>query len=215
MKEFSKKYYDLLVGEYAGINLTRITDYEEFYTKQIIDSIGPVDQCDSFLKSIKTNGVMVDVGFGGGFPILPMAKKFSSIKFIGIETRNKKVNVVSEIASKLGLKNVYLHHSRIENVLIDKKVTITFKAVGKVNDFLSKLNCTQKCQVYFYKGPNFYELEKEQIVEAQKNWTMIEEKEIAVQGVEKRYLIGFENKTNLKIKDNKKLNNLVKLSALN
>jgi 16S rRNA (guanine527-N7)-methyltransferase len=214
MKDFSKKYYDLLVGEYSGINLTRITDYDEFYTKQIIDSIGPVEQSETFLKSLKRNGVMVDVGFGGGFPILPMAKKFPNLEFVGIETRNKKVTVVSEIADKLNLKNIYLHHSRIENVLIDREVTITFKAVGKVNDFLSKLNCTKKCQVFFYKGPNFYELEKDQIGEAIKNWDMIEEKEINVQGVEKRYLIGFENKTIIKEITNKRFNNLVKLSVL-
>lgn len=214
MNEFAKKYYDLLLGEYAGINLTRITDYNEFLNKQIIDSIGPVEQSEVFSRSLKQNGVMVDVGFGGGFPILPMAKKFNQYKFIGIETRNKKVTVVSEIAERLGLENVLLHHSRIENVLIDIEVTITFKAVGKVNDFLSKLNCTKRCQVFFYKGPNFYEFEKDQIKEAQNNWTIIEEKEISIEGVEKRYLVGFENKTNLKEKENKKLNNLVKLSGL-
>jgi 16S rRNA (guanine527-N7)-methyltransferase len=214
VKNFSKKYYELLIGEFSGINLTRITDYDEFYTKQILDSIEPINQSSVFKTSLDNNKIMVDVGFGGGFPILPMAKTYADYKFIGIETRNKKVKVVDQIASALGLNNVYLHHSRIENVLVDQEVTVTFKAVGKVYDFLSKLNCTKKCQVFFYKGPNFYDLEADQILLAREGWDIIEEKEISLEGVEKRYLIGFENKNVLHGTENKTLINLVKLSEL-
>ena len=41
MKEFSQKYLDLLTGPYKDINLTRITEFEEFHDKQIVDSILP------------------------------------------------------------------------------------------------------------------------------------------------------------------------------
>lgn len=214
MQDFTKKYYDLLTGEFAGINLTRITDYDEFYNKQILDSIEPLKQSNAFAKSLDKNGILVDVGFGGGFPILPLAELNKDKKFIGIETRNKKVVTVGKIADSLGLKNVSLQHSRIENVIINRPVTITLKAVGKVFDFLSKINSNSKCQVFFYKGPNYYDFEAAQIKEAKKEWNIIEEKEIELQGVEKRYIIGFENKNVPCGTMNIRGNDLVKLSDL-
>lgn len=214
IEEFTKNYYDLLTGEYAGINLTRIVNYEEFETKQIQDSIQPYYQSEIFKQSIEKHGLHVDVGFGGGFPILPLARILPEINFVGVETRGKKAKVVGEIAEKLHLNNVSLIHERIENILIDKPCTISLKAVGKVYDFLSRINSTENVQVFFYKGPNFYEFEKEQIKMSENDWRIIEEKEIWLQGVEKRYIIGFENKKVLRGTENKKLKNLVKLSEL-
>lgn len=194
MKDFSKSYYDLLVGEYKGINLTRITDYEEFYNKQILDSVEPLKHSSIFTKEIESSEIYIDIGFGGGFPILPLAHKLPNKKFLGIETRGKKVKVVGEIAQKLGLNNVSLLHERIENVLIDIPAVCSLKAVGKVDDFLGRINCPYRTTVFFYKGPNFYELEKESLKNISKTWRIIEEKEINIPGTEKRYLIGFEPK---------------------
>lgn len=212
MEKFAKAYYDLLNGEYAGINLTRITDYEEFYHKQILDSIIPLEKSDVFFKSLGSCNHLIDIGFGGGFPILPLAFLHPNIKFTGIETRGKKVKVVSEIAEKLGLQNVKLIHARIENVLIDVPSICTLKAVGKVNDFLNKINTNQKLQVYFYKGPNFYSIEENQLKESKKDWSIVEECDLEVLGTERRILIGFEN---INVPHGTgKVNNLVKLSEL-
>lgn len=194
LKSFAQKYYELLTGEYKGINLTRIIDFEEFYNKQILDSIEPLVQSPSFEKKIKKAGTYIDIGFGGGFPILPLAFCMPDIKFVGIETRGKKVRVVSEIAEKLGLKNVVLHHERIENVFIDVDAVCSLKAVGKVDDFLFRINCPHRTTVFFYKGPNYYELEKDSIIKAKQQWDVVEETEINIPNTEKRYLIGFEPK---------------------
>lgn len=212
MDDFSKIYFDLLNGEYSGINLTRINDYDDFYNKQILDSILPLTQSNFFVECINRNEYIVDVGFGGGFPILPLAHKCKNNKFIGIETRAKKVKVVGEIANKLNLENVKLYHSRIENIFFDFDCTVTFKAVGKVYDFLSKLKTNSKLTVFFYKGPGFYELEKDQIDLSQKDWEIVLEDELNVPGTEKRYLIGFQNKNVLRGTNDSK--QLVKLSDI-
>lgn len=212
MKEFARQYFDLLTGEYAGINLTRIIDFPDFYNKQVLDSIYPFEQSTIFSEAIKNCEKVIDVGFGGGFPIIPLAKLLPAQKFLGVETRGKKAKVVGEISEKLGVNNTSFLHERIENVLIDVDAVVTFKAVGMVWDFLSKINSTKKIKVFFYKGPNFYTLEKDQLVEALKHWNVVEEKEIQLDGVEGRYLIGFENK-NVPCGTNK-TNNLVKVSSI-
>lgn len=195
MKQFASEYFNLLNGEFAGINLTRINTFDEFYNKQILDSILPLKQSNEFSDSLLKNELVIDVGFGGGFPILPLAKMCPNNMFIGIETRKKKADVVRKIAQKLNITNVLLFHSRIENVLIDVNCTVTFKAVGKVNDFLGKLNTNKSIDVYFYKGPGYYEIEREQIVEAGKDWFNFCDDQIDIPGTDKRIIVGFKNKS--------------------
>lgn len=211
-QDFSRKYFELLTNEYKGINLTRINEFNEFEEKQIIDSVKPYDVSEKFKSLINKCGLMVDIGFGGGFPILPMANLLPNVSFIGVETRNKKVKVVGEIADHLGLKNVKLVHSRIENFYIDKECVCTLKAVGKVNDFLSRISTDKEIYVFFYKGPNFYDIEKDEIEKTKQNWDIIEEREIDVPGTDKRFLIGFKNKNVLRGTND--IKQLVKLSSI-
>jgi 16S rRNA (guanine527-N7)-methyltransferase len=193
MKEFAKKYLDLLTGEFAGINLTRITSPEEFYQKQIIDSVLPETESKVFKNCLEKTKLMVDVGFGGGFPILPLAFTNPDKKFIGFEARAKKAQVVQKIANALGLKNATLKHQRLETVDFDVDTMITFKGVGKVSDYLPLLRTNKTLYVFFYKGPNFYELEDiEEMIE--ENWELIEEKSYDVPGTEGRILLGFKNR---------------------
>lgn len=192
MKEFSQKYLDLLTGEFAGINLTRIDSPEEFYHKQILDSVLPQEQSEVFAKALDKTKIMVDIGFGGGFPVLPMAFKNPDKKFFGFDARAKKAQVVSKIAERLGLKNVKLMHQRFEEVLFDRDVVVTFKAVGKVADLLPLFKTSKTLYVFFYKGPNFYELED--IEALMDDWEVIEEISYDVEGTEGRLLLGFKNK---------------------
>ncbi len=209
MENFSKKYLELLTGEFAGINLTRITSEDEFFQKQIIDSILPLEKSKLFKNELIKAKYLVDIGFGGGFPIIPLAHVLPEIKCIGLEARSKKAEVVTKIAERLEIKNAKLLHLRFEEVLFDKPVVITFKAVGKVADFLPLINATTKIHVYFYKGPNFSELEE--IESLEKTWELVEEITYDVPGTEGRTLLGFKNKNVLRGTNN---NKLIKFSEL-
>ncbi len=212
MKEFAKKYHDLLTGEYKGINLTRITTFDEFYQKQIVDSVLPLEVSNVFKKSIESTKVVVDIGFGGGFPILPLAYLYPDKKFVGFEARAKKAKVVQEIAEKLGLKNVKCYHHRVETVNIDVPVVITFKAVGTIEKFLPLIKYREQTTVFFYKGPSFYELEELEPVE--KKWKVVEELFYDLEGTDGRTLIGLKNKTVPRGTLKKEIKNLVNLSQL-
>jgi len=193
MKEFSEKYLNLLTGEFAGLNLTRIESPEEFYQKQIIDSILPLTESKVFKNALETTKLLVDVGFGGGFPILPLAFTNPDKKFIGFDARAKKAHAVQKIANSLGLTNATLKHQRVQTVDFDMDAVITFKAVGKVSEYLPLLRTNKTLYVFFYKGPNFYELEDiEDMLES--NWELIEEKSYDVPGTEGRVLLGFKNR---------------------
>ena len=192
MESFSQKYLEFLNTELKGLNLTRITDPEEFHNKQILDSIVPLNEVAIFKEKIEKAGVVVDVGFGGGFPILPLAYKYPQFKYVGIEARRKKSDAVNLIAQRMGLDNVRTNHLRLEDMLIDVPVVVCLKAVGTVEDYLSKINTSCDVEVFFYKGPNFQELES--LDKVLKDWEIIENKEFSIPGTVGRMLIGFKNK---------------------
>lgn len=193
MLDFSIRYLHVLKTKLAGLNLTNILDPDEFYHKQILDSINPYLQSTLFKAELKKRGVLVDVGFGGGFPILPLAKLLPEVKFVGVESRRKKAEAVTLLAEELGLSNVKLVHSRLENFLFDRPACITFKAVGTVQDYLPGIQATSNdLMVFFYKGPSFMELEGGSLEKLSKSWQLIENQDIEVPGTQQRYLVSFK-----------------------
>jgi 16S rRNA (guanine527-N7)-methyltransferase len=191
MLDFSIHYLHILKTKLAGLNLTKILEPDEFYNKQILDSINPYLQSPLFQEQVQRTKVVVDVGFGGGFPILPLAKLLPAVKFIGVETRRKKVDAVKLIAEELKITNVELVHARVEEFLIDKPAVVTFKAVGTVADYLPAIQATQKdVHVFFYKGPSFHELEGESLKKLT-NWKILKDEPISVPGTEQRHLVSF------------------------
>jgi 16S rRNA (guanine527-N7)-methyltransferase len=191
MLDFSIRYLHVLKTKLAGLNLTNILDPDEFFHKQILDSINPYLQSEFFKAQVNKNKLVVDVGFGGGFPILPLAKLLPDVQFVGVESRRKKAEAVTLIAEDLGLTNVKLVHSRLEDFLFDRPCTITFKAVGTVQDYLPIINHTHDVSVFFYKGPNFLELEGPHLNKLEKNWRLMVNQEINVPGTQQRFLVSF------------------------
>ncbi|EQC43389.1 16S rRNA (guanine(527)-N(7))-methyltransferase RsmG [Bacteriovorax sp. Seq25_V] len=215
--EFCTKYLDLVNGEYAGINLTRINSYEDFYNKQYRDSIIPFEESKILEKIYKNTKIHIDVGFGGGFPLLPMAYHNPDKKYLGFEARGKKAKVVGEIAQKMGINNVKTYHQRYENVYLDQDCLVSFKAVSTVENLLPGIITDKTVHVLFYKGPNFYELEDLDWLGNQ--WEIVEEKLIDIPGTEGRMVIVLKNKTVLRgtmIRDftRNKNKNIVSLSKL-
>lgn len=59
---------------------------------------------------------VLDVGCGGGFPGIPLAVFYPDVQFTLIDSIGKKIRVVQEIATALGLDNVRAEHSRVEQL---------------------------------------------------------------------------------------------------
>ncbi len=59
---------------------------------------------------------LLDLGTGGGFPGIPLAIFFPETQFVLVDGTGKKIKVVQEVATALGLKNVTAIHSRAEDL---------------------------------------------------------------------------------------------------
>lgn len=209
MREFCKKYLEILETEFKGLNLTRITDPEEFYNKQVLDSLLPLENSEVFLTALEERGILVDVGFGGGFPLLPIAYKYPQFQCVGFDSRRKKVDAVRRMGEMFHMEQLKVFHKRLEDIYFDKSAVLTFKAVGKIADLLPMISTDQELYVFFYKGPNYSELE--QFDSVLKDWELIEEKSVNIPGTEGRVLLGFKKKGNVSPLMEK---SLVKLSSL-
>jgi len=193
MLNFSTRYLQILNTKLKGLNLTKILDPDEFYNKQILDSIYPYQQSAYFKEQVEKYRIVVDVGFGGGFPILPLAHLLPHIQFVGVETRRKKVDAVKLLAEDLGLNNVKLVHSRLEDFFFNKEAVITFKAVGRIGNYLPIIHHNKNVSVFFYKGPSFFDLESKDLETVKNDWLLHPISELEVPNTEKRILVPFSN----------------------
>src|SRR5690606_11664359 len=78
---------------------------------------------------------IMDVGTGGGFPLIPLAIMFPNVSFYGIDVIAKKIKVVNEIANALKLKNLKAEQKRAENVEQSFDFIIS-RAVTNMPDFV-------------------------------------------------------------------------------
>ena len=93
------------------VNLTAITDEDDFITKHFIDSVS----CAVFDELVNADTV-IDVGAGAGFPGVPLSLVFPDKQFLLIDSTGKKIKILKEIADALELPNVKLVQSRAEDL---------------------------------------------------------------------------------------------------
>lgn len=59
---------------------------------------------------------ILDIGIGGGFPLLPLAIMMPEAQFVGVDAVRKKVDAVEEMVRELELKNVQVLPARAEEL---------------------------------------------------------------------------------------------------
>ena len=112
------------------INVISRKDIEHLYERHILHSLA-IAKVIQFKKGTK----IMDVGTGGGFPGIPLAILFPEVDFLLVDSIGKKIKVVNEVASAIGLQNLRALHSRAEGV--DEKFDfVVSRAVTTLPDFM-------------------------------------------------------------------------------
>ena len=114
----------------AKINVISRKDIDELYARHILHSLGIVK-----ILEFKPGSRIMDVGTGGGFPGIPLAIMHPEVDFYLIDVIAKKIKVVNEVATALGLKNVKAEQKRAELVK-DNFDFIVSRAVTNMPDFV-------------------------------------------------------------------------------
>lgn len=93
------------------INVISRKDLDNFYERHVLHSLGIAK-----VYAFKPGTTVLDVGTGGGFPGIPLAILFPETTFVLVDSIGKKIKVVNEVASALGLTNIQAFHQRAEEV---------------------------------------------------------------------------------------------------
>lgn len=158
------KALDVLYADWnSKINVISRKDIDELYLKHVLHSLA-IAKFIHFSEGTK----ILDVGTGGGFPGIPLAIMFPQCQFHLVDSINKKLTVVNEVAKAIGLENVKTTHSRVEAIsdtydfIVSRAVTAMPEFVKWVKHKVSKKqNNTLKNGVLYLKGGDLTEELKE------------------------------------------------------
>ncbi len=141
-----ERYMELIIEWNEKVNLTAITERDEFIKKHFIDSL-----CCLPHDEFKQAETVIDVGTGAGFPGMPLAIMCPDKKFLLIDSLNKRIKILNEIISELGLKNVEAIHGRAEELARNKLYREQFDiCVSRAVSRLSVLS--EYCLPFVKKG---------------------------------------------------------------
>lgn len=123
-----RAHFDRLGELYAHwnerVNLISRKDFEHLYERHALHSLG-IAKVVQFKKGTR----IVDVGTGGGFPLVPLAIMFPQCTFHGIDGVGKKINAVKGVVDGLGITNCTIEQVRSEDhkgrydVIVGRAVT--------------------------------------------------------------------------------------------
>lgn len=115
LTEEQQRRFDALGALYAEwnakINVVSRKDIDELYVRHVLHSLAIAKVC-----TFEAGARVCDIGCGGGFPTVPLAILFPEVEFTAVDSIGKKITVVREVASALGLTNVTPVNARIEAV---------------------------------------------------------------------------------------------------
>ena len=113
------------------INVISRKDIDSLYLKHVLHSLSI-----AALFDFQPGMQVIDIGCGGGFPGIPLAIFFPQVKFHMVDSINKKLNVVREVAKTIDLKNVTVQHTRAEEIK-DRKFDVGIsRAVAPLKELL-------------------------------------------------------------------------------
>ena len=130
-----KQQYTALAALYeewnAKINVISRKDTEGLYLKHVLHSLSI-----AAVFSFKPGMQVIDIGAGGGFPSVPLAIFFPETHFLAVDSIQKKLTVIQEVAAAAGISNISTRHSRAEAIKDRQFDVAVSRAVAPLKDLL-------------------------------------------------------------------------------
>ena len=121
-------FRDLLLKWNKTYNLTALRDPEQAISHHLLDSLAILPHIGS--------GPLLDVGSGGGLPGIPLAIARPNLSVSMVDTVQKKATFLQQASIELGLKNVAVHHARVEEMQ-GQYAQVSSRAFAEIGLFVS------------------------------------------------------------------------------
>lgn len=143
------RFYEMVIEKNKVMNLTAITDYEEFVIKHFVDSLMIAKVTDMTMPMS-----ILDIGTGAGFPGVPIKIVYPETKVLLLDSLNKRLNFLNELIEELELKDIATIHSRAEELQAKGKYRENFDlCVSRAVSALPTLS--EYCLPYVKLGGKF------------------------------------------------------------
>jgi len=106
-----ERFSELLLDWNQRINLLSRRDAGLIWEHHILHSLAPL-----FFISFRKLNCIVDAGTGGGLPGVPLAIALPDVRFVLVDSIEKKTKAVRAMAENLRLENVTVIRSRLEEM---------------------------------------------------------------------------------------------------
>lgn len=153
-------YRQFLIEYNQHTNLTAIKDEEQIYLKHFYDSL-------TITKVIDLNEDLkiIDVGTGAGFPGMVLKIIFPRLKLTLLDSNNKKITFLKQLADKLEIKDIDFFNGRVEDFTKYNRESfdiVTARAVSNLSVLAELCIPLVKINGYFIpmKGSNIEEIEE-------------------------------------------------------
>lgn len=115
----------VFLAENAKVNLTALREPEACRIGNVLDSLAFLE----LIARIGTPKTVLDLGTGGGFPLLPMAMALPETKHTGMDSTGKKLDAVARITKAMDITNVRLLKARAEDAGRNRELREAFDVV--------------------------------------------------------------------------------------
>lgn len=106
-----QRFYEQVITTNEHMNLTGITEPEEFALKHVVDSLSCYD------PKYFTNGAsVIDLGTGAGFPGVPLGIYDASLQITLFDSLQKRLRFLDGVIEDLGLQGCSTLHGRAEDL---------------------------------------------------------------------------------------------------
>ena len=122
-------YLALLQKWNKTYNLTALRDPAQMVSHHLLDSL-------TLLPYLAQAESMIDVGSGGGMPAIPAAICCPDLRITMVDANSKKTSFLRQAAIELGLENVAISSSRVEELGEQHADIVTSRAFAELANFV-------------------------------------------------------------------------------
>lgn len=176
------RFLTLLNKWNKAFNLSAVRDPGEMLSRHLLDSLSLLPLVRELrLQDPTKNFNVLDVGTGPGLPGIPLAICMPDTRFVLLDSNGKKTRFVFQACIELGIKNVEVENTRIENYQSARQVDIVVsRAFASLVDFARgcELVAGSNTRLIAMKG----QYPAEEITALPEHWQVLRTHELKVPG---------------------------------
>jgi 16S rRNA (guanine527-N7)-methyltransferase len=178
------QFLALLYKWNKAFNLTAVRDPKEMLGRHLLDSLSMLPVLMKKRSKTQSNAFTVlDVGTGPGLPGIPLAICMPDTNFVLLDSNGKKTRFVFQACVELGLKNVEVQTTRIENYQRVHQVDIVVsRAFASLKDFVEGCHAVVGPNTRLIAMKGLYPTEE--IAALPSIWTVVDSQEVHIPGSE-------------------------------